>query len=60
MFLIDMLYVITLKYFLIVGQCDPYVKIKFLPEKTFHSSNKAKTRVIKETMFPLFEEDFEL
>lgn len=40
------------------GLADPYVKLKILPEEG--ASKKQKTRVIKATLNPIWEETFEM
>lgn len=40
------------------GLADPYVKLKILPEEG--ASKKQKTRVIKATLNPTWEETFEM
>lgn len=45
---------------LITGKCDPYVKIKLLPEEKFAEIKAPKTHVQKETVFPLFDETFNM
>ncbi|XP_012537969.2 protein unc-13 homolog 4B isoform X3 [Monomorium pharaonis] len=42
------------------GKCDPYVKIKLLPEEKFAEVKLPKTHVHKETQFPLFDETFNI
>ncbi|RXG71593.1 Synaptotagmin-11 [Armadillidium vulgare] len=37
-----------------LGSCDPYVKLQLLPEK----QHKAKTRVLRKTCSPEYDEDF--
>lgn len=37
-----------------VACCDPYVKLQLLPEK----QHKVKTRVLRKTQSPLYDEDF--
>ncbi|XP_011304160.1 protein unc-13 homolog D isoform X1 [Fopius arisanus] len=41
-------------------KCDPYVKIRLLPEEKFHDVKLPKTHVEKETLFPLFDETFNI
>lgn len=45
---------------LITGKCDSYVKIKLLPEEKFADIKAPKTHVQKETLFPLFDETFNM
>ncbi|XP_078347490.1 BAI1-associated protein 3-like isoform X1 [Oculina patagonica] len=40
------------------GLCDPYVTVELLPEEFFGNEVK-KTEVIKNTLFPLFDEQFD-
>ncbi|XP_011633432.1 protein unc-13 homolog 4B isoform X2 [Pogonomyrmex barbatus] len=42
------------------GKCDSYVKIKLLPEEKFAEIKAPKTHVQKETLFPLFDETFNI
>ncbi|XP_046623999.1 protein unc-13 homolog 4B isoform X3 [Neodiprion virginianus] len=42
------------------SKCDPYVKIRLLPEERFVHIKQPKTRVHKETLFPLFDETFSI
>jgi classical protein kinase C alpha type len=43
------------------GQADPYVKIKFLPEDQNQQSNKkTKSKTIKSTLNPVWNESFSL
>lgn len=42
------------------GKCDSYVKIRLLPEEKFTEVKPPKTRVQKETLFPLFDETFNI
>lgn len=44
----------------ITGKCDPYVKIRLLPEEKFAEIKAPKTHVQKETLFPLFDETFNM
>lgn len=44
----------------ITGKCDPYIKIKLLPEEKFAEIKVPKTHVQKETQFPLFDETFNM
>ncbi|XP_033214634.1 protein unc-13 homolog 4B isoform X2 [Belonocnema kinseyi] len=39
-------------------KCDPYVKVRLLPEEKFVDTKVPKTQVHKETLFPLFDESF--
>ncbi|XP_015606405.1 protein unc-13 homolog 4B isoform X3 [Cephus cinctus] len=41
-------------------KCDPYVKIKILPDEKFAQVKIPKTHVQKETLFPLFDEKFNI
>ena len=41
------------------GLCDPYVTVELLPEEFFGSEVK-KTEIIKNTLYPLFDEQFDL
>ena len=43
----------------IAGLCDPYVTLRLLPEDFFGKEVK-KTETIKNTLFPLFDEQFDL
>ncbi|KAF7409997.1 hypothetical protein HZH68_004378 [Vespula germanica] len=42
------------------GKCDSYVKIRLLPEEKFTDNKTPKTHVQKETLFPLFDETFNI
>ncbi|XP_066581872.1 protein unc-13 homolog 4B isoform X3 [Prorops nasuta] len=42
------------------SKCDSYVKIKLLPEEKFLDLKPPKTHVHKETLFPLFDEIFNI
>ncbi|KAL6262717.1 hypothetical protein P5V15_005509 [Pogonomyrmex californicus] len=42
------------------SKCDSYVKIKLLPEEKFAEIKAPKTHVQKETLFPLFDETFNI
>ncbi|XP_043464815.1 protein unc-13 homolog 4B isoform X5 [Leptopilina heterotoma] len=42
------------------GKCDPYVKLRLLPEEKFNEIKMPKTRIHKETLFPLFDEHFNI
>ncbi|XP_020290678.1 protein unc-13 homolog 4B isoform X2 [Pseudomyrmex gracilis] len=42
------------------GKCDSYVKIRLLPEEKFADIKAPKTHVQKETLFPLFDETFNI
>uniref|UniRef100_A0A8D8U3A5 BAI1-associated protein 3 n=1 Tax=Cacopsylla melanoneura TaxID=428564 RepID=A0A8D8U3A5_9HEMI len=42
------------------GNCDPYVKINFLPEDKFLNATKPRTKVQKKTLYPLFDETFQI
>lgn len=44
----------------ITGKCDPYIKIRLLPEEKFAEIKAPKTHVQKETLFPLFDETFNM
>lgn len=44
----------------ISGKCDSYVKIRLLPEEKFVEIKLPKTHVQKETLFPLFDETFNM
>lgn len=44
--------------FFITGKCDAYVKVRLLPEEKFVDTKVPKTQVHKETLFPLFDESF--
>lgn len=41
------------------GLCDPYVTLRLLPEDFFGNEVK-KTEIIKNNVFPLFDEQFDL
>lgn len=43
----------------VLGLCDPYVTLRLLPEDLFGKEVK-KTETIKSTLFPLFDEQFDL
>lgn len=40
------------------GLCDPYVTVELLPED-FYGKEMKKTEIIKNTLFPLFDEQFD-
>uniref|UniRef100_A0A0A9YAH0 Protein unc-13 D n=1 Tax=Lygus hesperus TaxID=30085 RepID=A0A0A9YAH0_LYGHE len=42
------------------GSCDPYVKIQLLPEEKFNGVVKPRTKIHKKTLFPLFDETFQI
>lgn len=42
------------------GQCDPYVSLKLIPISKFPQCQKQKTRTHRRTLFPLFDETFDL
>ncbi|XP_011878688.1 PREDICTED: protein unc-13 homolog D isoform X5 [Vollenhovia emeryi] len=42
------------------SKCDSYVKIRLLPEEKFAEIKAPKTHVQKETVFPLFDETFNI
>lgn len=42
------------------GKCDPYVKVRLLPQEKFADVKASKTHVQKETLFPLFDETFNI
>uniref|UniRef100_A0A182J7R8 Munc13-4 n=1 Tax=Anopheles atroparvus TaxID=41427 RepID=A0A182J7R8_ANOAO len=42
------------------GSCDPFVRIHFLPEERFVGVAKPKTQCQSKTLFPLFDEKFEI
>lgn len=42
------------------GQCDPYVKLRLVPESKFTGYPKFQTRPQRRTLFPLFDETFDL
>ncbi|XP_047346149.1 protein unc-13 homolog 4B isoform X9 [Vespa velutina] len=42
------------------SKCDSYVKIRLLPEEKFIDNKTPKTHVQKETLFPLFDETFNI
>nr|XP_050846661.1 protein unc-13 homolog 4B isoform X1 [Vespula vulgaris] len=42
------------------SKCDSYVKIRLLPEEKFTDNKTPKTHVQKETLFPLFDETFNI
>lgn len=44
----------------ITGKCDSYIKIKLLPDEKFADIKAPKTHVQKETLFPLFDEAFNM
>lgn len=44
----------------ITGKCDSYIKIKLLPDEKFADIKAPKTHVQKETLFPLFDETFNM
>ena len=43
----------------VAGLCDPYVTLRLLPEEFFGKEGR-KTEIIKNTLFPLFDEQFDL
>lgn len=40
------------------GQCDPFVRIQFVPEEKFGTTTRHKTNAQNKTLFPLFDERF--
>jgi len=40
------------------GMCDPYVKVHLLPQESFTTISKPRTKTHKKTLFPLFDENF--
>ena len=44
---------------IVLGLSDPYVTLRLLPEDLFGKEVK-KTETIKSTLFPLFDEQFDL
>ncbi|XP_072759284.1 protein unc-13 homolog 4B isoform X7 [Anoplolepis gracilipes] len=42
------------------SKCDSYIKIKLLPDEKFADIKVPKTHVQKETLFPLFDETFNI
>lgn len=44
----------------ITGKCDSYIKIRLLPDEKFADIKVPKTHVQKETLFPLFDETFNM
>ena len=46
-------------YKYVVGLCDPYVTLRLLPED-FFGKEVRKTEIIKNTLYPLFDEQFDL
>ena len=42
------------------GLCDPYISLRLVPSQKFLECPKHKTRVQRRTLFPLFDETFDL
>ncbi len=42
------------------GMCDPYVSVRLVPEQRFPYVTKFRTRPQRRTLFPLFDETFDL
>lgn len=42
------------------GQCDPYISLKLIPSARFPNCPKQKTKTVRRTLFPLFDETFDL
>ena len=42
------------------GQVDPYVTLRVVPEAAFPHCPKFRTRAQRRTLFPLFDETFDL
>ena len=42
------------------GQSDPYISLKIVPATKFPDSQKHRTRTQRRTLFPLFDEIFDL
>lgn len=55
---IDILNARNLKAMDANGSADPYVKVQLLPTTTFPDAAILKSKVLKNTLFPLFEESF--
>uniref|UniRef100_A0A0N8EGD3 Unc-13 D n=1 Tax=Daphnia magna TaxID=35525 RepID=A0A0N8EGD3_9CRUS len=55
---IDILNARNLKPMDVNGSADPYVKVQLLPTTTFPDAAILKSKVLKNTLFPLFEESF--
>ena len=42
------------------GLCDPYVHLKLVPSQKFLECPKHRSRIQRRTLFPLFDETFDL
>ena len=42
------------------GQCDPYISLRLVPTCNFPHCPKQKTKTKRRTLFPLFDETFDL
>lgn len=42
------------------GLCDPYVSLRIVPVSSFADYRKYKTKVQRRTLFPLFDETFDM
>lgn len=42
------------------GSCDPFVRINLVPEDKFINIQRPKTNAQTKTLFPLFDEKFQL
>ena len=42
------------------GQCDPYISLRLVPTSNFPHCPKQKTKTKRRTLFPLFDETFDL
>lgn len=59
--LVIQLYDVMCKFIIFIsGKCDSYVKIRLLPEEKFVEIKPQKTHVQKETLFPLYDETFNM
>lgn len=57
---LNALHKIQFYYVCFSGKCDSYVKIRLLPEEKFTEIKPPKTHVQKETLFPLFDQTFNM
>lgn len=42
------------------GQSDPYISLRIVPSSKFSDTPKHRTRTQRRTLFPLFDETFDL
>jgi hypothetical protein len=47
-------------FVLLSDSCNPYVKISLLPEEKFSAVTKHVTKTYRKSIYPLFDETFEM